>query len=253
VGRGGVGGIVSCCGAWGSPGSDPAAELAVQAVRSAQAAPGRARRLPGPHSAPPRPASRPPHRRPVCRRGLHGAPGVLSGYSGGWGLTQPAAQWARSAVWSRAFTVKRLGSLVDQVCERGGRGEAGSGWQAPAAAAATAPLHTPCCPHTPARRGRADAGARGGLLLPAQTSCRRPPGGPGPCAGHAGPPAGAGGGVAHGRGGAGALPVRQPHAFRQGGRAGRPAGARRSGRRCRWLLPRRPGREGGGGLRLLPG
>lgn len=35
-------------------------------------------------------------------------PGVLSTYKGGWGLTEAAARWARSSVWSRSFTVRSL-------------------------------------------------------------------------------------------------------------------------------------------------
>jgi hypothetical protein len=33
---------------------------------------------------------------------------TLSSAAGGWGLTPEAVKWARSAVWSRAFTIKEL-------------------------------------------------------------------------------------------------------------------------------------------------
>ena len=41
-------------------------------------------------------------------RSQHGSPGVLTTYQGGWALTPEAARWARSTVWSRAFTVHQL-------------------------------------------------------------------------------------------------------------------------------------------------
>jgi len=39
---------------------------------------------------------------------LHGAPSVLSTYRNGWALTEAAARWARSVVWSRSFTVRHM-------------------------------------------------------------------------------------------------------------------------------------------------
>jgi hypothetical protein len=33
---------------------------------------------------------------------------LLSSYAHGWALTEGAARWARSAVWSRSFTVRRM-------------------------------------------------------------------------------------------------------------------------------------------------
>jgi hypothetical protein len=33
---------------------------------------------------------------------------VLSSYANGWALSEAAARWARSVVWSRSFTVKRM-------------------------------------------------------------------------------------------------------------------------------------------------
>jgi hypothetical protein len=56
----------------------------------------------------------------VCCRQQAGCAGVLSSALGGWCLSEAAAQWARSAVWSRAFTIKRLGELRDQVGVAGG-------------------------------------------------------------------------------------------------------------------------------------
>jgi hypothetical protein len=37
-----------------------------------------------------------------------GAGGTLATADGGWGLTRAAVRWARSAVWSRAFTIRGL-------------------------------------------------------------------------------------------------------------------------------------------------
>jgi hypothetical protein len=36
------------------------------------------------------------------------APSVLSTYRNGWALTEAAARWARSVVWSRSFTVRHM-------------------------------------------------------------------------------------------------------------------------------------------------
>ena len=49
---------------------------------------------------------------PACSRSRSLDPavglGVLSTYRDGWALSPDAARWARSTVWSRAFTVHRL-------------------------------------------------------------------------------------------------------------------------------------------------
>jgi hypothetical protein len=80
----------------------------------------------------------------VCCRQQAGCAGVLSSALGGWCLSEAAAQWARSAVWSRAFTIKRLGELRDQVGVAGG--DAG-------------PLHS--CRHAGLLQGLRGAGVQG--------------------------------------------------------------------------------------------
>lgn len=48
----------------------------------------------------------------VLYQQLHnGCPGLLTRALGGWGLRFEAVKWARSAVWSRAFTIKQVQGL----------------------------------------------------------------------------------------------------------------------------------------------
>lgn len=40
---------------------------------------------------------------------------MLSTYNNGWALTEAAARWARSVVWSRSFTVRRMANGAQNV------------------------------------------------------------------------------------------------------------------------------------------